>query len=481
MDATQNKKTIGLVRPGFLALALGTAVMMSGCHSVDKSTDVAKLSAPSAGEATVISTFWWKEIQMLPDPGFEHKGAQGPGLVCRVVLFGRDMKPVTCEGNLLVELYDDQYERYPNATAPVKIEVWNIQKQHLQQQLSKDDVGWGYTLFLPTASCAQDLKVNKVHLMATFAPEHGHKLFSQSDTMRLVYPDHFQPPKASMAYQKTQWTPPQPTVVNMPMQNPAGVQTTVGQASQPMYSQNQQLANFPGQPNVYPQGLQTAYQQGPQQGYQQVPQQGYQQVPQQGYQQVPQQGYQQVPQQGYQQGPQQGYQQVPQQGYQQVPQQGPQQGLQQVPQQGLQQVPQQGLQQMPQQALQQMPQQALQQMPQQGLPQGAQLFNPQNSQPADLQFQQTMYHSINPPGQLPTGIQPARQQIIVTPGAQAVQQGNSGAIAGTYWADPPSMPPLTVQPTNSGSIPGAIPMEVPLSQPMNPGQPNHPFRSPDVY
>jgi hypothetical protein len=192
------------------------AVMIPGCHLLDKQPEVSKGPPAPTGTPVEVSTFWQSKIYMLPDPG--NHGAKGPGVVGRVFLFGQDAKALSCEGELYVELYDDQYERYPGAKGPVKLETWTIDKLTLNKLLQKDDIGWGYTLFLPTAECKPN--VTRVHMMVSFTPDHGHTLYSQSNTMKMTHDDPYQPSKAqAVTYQKVlaaPAAPPVPAVINLP-------------------------------------------------------------------------------------------------------------------------------------------------------------------------------------------------------------------------------------------------------------------------
>jgi hypothetical protein len=224
-------------RRGFLALAMWAAVLTPGCHSLDKPTDLTKGPPPPTGTPVEVSTFWQSKIYMLPDPG--NNGAKGPGLIGRVFLFSPDLKPISCEGELDVELYDDQYERYPGSKGPVKIEIWKIDKVTLNKLIQKDDIGWGYTLFLPTDRCTPN--VTRVHLMVRFTPDHGHTLYSQSNTMKVIHEDPNQPSRAAVVtYQKVQTAPPVPGVVNL-----SGPQNTPAQVAPPSPTG---IVSMPGQP-----------------------------------------------------------------------------------------------------------------------------------------------------------------------------------------------------------------------------------------
>jgi hypothetical protein len=185
MAETLCTQTLGRLRRGFMALALGAAVLTAGCHSVDKAAEVKKIATAPTGVPAEVSTIWQSRIQMLQDPS--RGGEPGPGLVGRVFLFGSDAKTVACDGSLKIELFDEEYERYPNANGAVKIEEWIFDKVTLKKTIQKDDVGWGYTLFLPTERCTPN--VTKVHLMVTFKPEQGYEMYSPSGTMRMVHAD----------------------------------------------------------------------------------------------------------------------------------------------------------------------------------------------------------------------------------------------------------------------------------------------------
>ena len=123
-----------------------------------------------------IVSLWDKELQMAPDP--TKGGQKGPCLVGRMLLFSKEhkaSKAVCCEGHLTINLWDER----PGAL-PQSVEWWKIDKETLRKMAVKDELGWGYTLALPTEK-AQYISKGRVELV--FEPDHGDKMFASSGPM----------------------------------------------------------------------------------------------------------------------------------------------------------------------------------------------------------------------------------------------------------------------------------------------------------
>jgi hypothetical protein len=109
---------------------------------------------------------WWeRQVHFTPDP--LNNGQLTPGLAGRFYLFGPKVgHPMECEGRLTIDLYDDGPVE---AGAPSKkLEQWQFDANSLKKLLRRDNVGWGYTVFLPWASYRPD--ITKVRLMVRFDP-----------------------------------------------------------------------------------------------------------------------------------------------------------------------------------------------------------------------------------------------------------------------------------------------------------------------
>jgi hypothetical protein len=112
-------------------------------------------------------------------------GAPLRGLAGRMFLFQDTVtpKPIVCEGELIVDLYDDR----PMMTGgqPVRLERWVFADPILKQLIRKDAQGWGYTLFLPWVKTYRP-DITQIHLLAAFAPKgSAMPLFESSPSIAL--------------------------------------------------------------------------------------------------------------------------------------------------------------------------------------------------------------------------------------------------------------------------------------------------------
>jgi hypothetical protein len=163
------------------------AVLVTICIAVAVPRAVADVPTPqrsdlAVGRPTEAHVYWMNTIQMVPDP--TRDGMPGPGLVGRMFLFSSDGKPITCDGTVMVKLYNEQPA---DGSIGHEIERWIIDKANLAKMIEKDIVGYGYTMYLPTDTC--NSRVTKVHMNVTFTPEKGNPLYSISESMRLSYPE----------------------------------------------------------------------------------------------------------------------------------------------------------------------------------------------------------------------------------------------------------------------------------------------------
>ncbi|MCS7045888.1 MAG: hypothetical protein NZO58_05995 [Gemmataceae bacterium] len=124
------------------------------------------------------------------------------GIAGRIYLMEDFGKCVQAAGNVSVELYD---ATHANAQSPPKImERFEIDKDTLKRLLQKDDIGWGYTVFLPWSTYRPDVK--RVQLQVKWQPDSGVTLYSPpavvvlngerhhqfTSTQRRVTPDELQ-------------------------------------------------------------------------------------------------------------------------------------------------------------------------------------------------------------------------------------------------------------------------------------------------
>ena len=201
---------------------------------------------PSELPKSVVAT-WQHDVSIVtPDP--LRDGQATPGLVGRVYLFDHFDHPKCYEGKATVKLFD---ERPIQGGPPVFLEEWDFPSAALRKLAKKDPIGWGYTLFLPTATINPN--ITQVRMTVAFTADGATVPVQSTNTFRLgqapvrVYSSQTVP---SASYQPAQ---PQ-TAYPAPNQSyvPAGYgQTAFGQpsnvASQPpgQYQQSQLASNYP--------------------------------------------------------------------------------------------------------------------------------------------------------------------------------------------------------------------------------------------
>ena len=153
-----------LLQQAGLAAALLVALLFApGCMLTECFT--AKDGPPKPSHPCQVVTTWMNKVQVAPDT--VHNGAPMPGLVGRVYLFGEtiDFTQVG-DGAVVVELFDETH-----GPAEKPLEQWAIDPVSLRKFLKKDTIGWGYSLFLPWATCRPD--VTKVHVTCRYDPVAG--------------------------------------------------------------------------------------------------------------------------------------------------------------------------------------------------------------------------------------------------------------------------------------------------------------------
>ena len=119
---------------------------------------------PTLGKVAQVSAVWHNQVIFAPDPA--NKGEMTPGIAGKVYLFGPNIRePLVGGGELVVELFDPS-QRGPDG-GPVRLNVWQINKQLLASRLQHDMIGWGYTLLLPWLEYRPELTdvVIKVHYL----------------------------------------------------------------------------------------------------------------------------------------------------------------------------------------------------------------------------------------------------------------------------------------------------------------------------
>jgi hypothetical protein len=110
-------------------------------------------------------------VVFAPDP--LKRGNPQPGLVTQLYLFGPRIDfPMTGDGALEVELFDE------TNGPPTLREVLKVDPVSLQKLLTKDEIGWRYTVFFPLAKYSPDM--TKVRLRTAYQPPKGLALYAES-------------------------------------------------------------------------------------------------------------------------------------------------------------------------------------------------------------------------------------------------------------------------------------------------------------
>jgi hypothetical protein len=169
------------LRPALLAGLAAALAVSSGCVTLGTFCP----ERPPVGVPCKLAAQWTPGLIETQDS--VNGGAPLRGLTGRVFLFDdlRNVIPVTCEGDLIVDLYDD----HPLAAGgqPTRLERWVFPDHILKQLIRKDGYGWGYTLFLPWVKTYRP-DISHVHLLAAFTPRGGNALYESSPSIALGQP-----------------------------------------------------------------------------------------------------------------------------------------------------------------------------------------------------------------------------------------------------------------------------------------------------
>jgi hypothetical protein len=126
---------------------------------------------PPPGVVCQIAAWWQNNIAHAADP--TRGGALNPGFAGRLYLFGPYIDhPMPGDGSLLIEMFDE------TQGAPVKKEQWEIDAQTLHRLLRRDMIGWGYTLFLPSAEVKPEM--TKLRLRSCYRPAKGSPMYCEN-------------------------------------------------------------------------------------------------------------------------------------------------------------------------------------------------------------------------------------------------------------------------------------------------------------
>jgi hypothetical protein len=136
-------------------------------------------AVPQAKKAIRMITHWEPEMRMEPDPRKPDNllpDNLSPRLVGRVIFFDGRNRDISCEGTLIITLFDERPEQGQN---PLSREQWYIDKVNLKKTFQKDAMQLnGYTLRLPVATDVRQLK--RIRLDLEFRPETGDAITTTS-------------------------------------------------------------------------------------------------------------------------------------------------------------------------------------------------------------------------------------------------------------------------------------------------------------
>ena len=172
--------------PGVLD-ALGTLVEkvaegIDGLTSANPPiTTATNAVTPPWGQPANIVSLWDKDVQSSLDPPADWPGPQFL-LYGRMLLFSSESKAVCTEGEVTIKLFDEDQKAEAES---VPVEQWYFTNAELQTLAAKDELGWGYTLKLPT-KCTNGIRKARIEL--AFQPSSGPELFASSGTLWLKTP-----------------------------------------------------------------------------------------------------------------------------------------------------------------------------------------------------------------------------------------------------------------------------------------------------
>ena len=150
------------------------ATFVTGCATFNEWTTSLKVVTPSPATSAVskVDSSWEPRLVVTRDPA--NNGAPISGLAGRVYLFGINGKLNPGEGRLDFVVYDVTKPGQSN-----RVDAWSYDKETLNKQLWRpDELGWGYTVFLPSDQFTQAM--NKVKIVIRYVPETGSPLFAES-------------------------------------------------------------------------------------------------------------------------------------------------------------------------------------------------------------------------------------------------------------------------------------------------------------
>ena len=122
---------------------------------------------PAVGVPARIATDWQNNIVRTDF---------NPALAGRLYLFGTVVgDQIAGDGSVVVEMFDESEDG-----ESIKREQWEIDAQTLQRVMHLDRIGWGYTLFLPSAEYKPEMSKLRMMHLATRRPGHGNPVYADS-------------------------------------------------------------------------------------------------------------------------------------------------------------------------------------------------------------------------------------------------------------------------------------------------------------
>ena len=156
--------------PAHRALRIGSLLMVglllvvsSGCSLFDQCSLCKPSEPPPAPPQSInhVLTIWDPRVFTAADT--QQRGRTMPGLAGRVYLLSEESKKMEeATGRMFVEMYD--VTAVPAGGEAKKLVEWNFDPASLKKLLREDQIGKGYTLFLPWETYQPEVKQIKLQL-----------------------------------------------------------------------------------------------------------------------------------------------------------------------------------------------------------------------------------------------------------------------------------------------------------------------------
>lgn len=183
-------------------LCVSLVAVATGCSSLD--SFVAEGFKPVSGKAATVESFWFKQVQFVPDP--LNQGMPTPAISGFVFFYpaqpthsgtstaAKPAQSVAVEGDLIVEMYDDTMRASGQQPKPLDRIVFPAAVLATRQQVDPN-LGLGYSISFPWSSYNRDVK--QVHFVIRFEPADGGAPLMSSSS--IVHLEHGSAPRAASA------------------------------------------------------------------------------------------------------------------------------------------------------------------------------------------------------------------------------------------------------------------------------------------